>query len=108
MFNVFSLQSKDLRSWMLPKHAAATGTLDRQIRSNGLKRVLIGQFLILVSYKISYKSGPIDLMTFRSILKYITFYGKTDVATFWTNFGNIWATFYSNIWSLVIDGLTFC
>ena len=27
------------------------------------------------------------------------FYSKTVVATFWSNFGNNWATFYSNIWS---------
>ena len=27
------------------------------------------------------------------------FYVKTAVATIWTTFGNIWATFYSNFWS---------
>ena len=26
-------------------------------------------------------------------------YVKTDVASFWATFGNIWATFYLNIWS---------
>ena len=32
-------------------------------------------------------------------LKKPYFHVKTAVATFWTTFGNIWAAFYSNIWS---------
>ena len=36
-------------------------------------------------------------MTFYAILEFNTFCVKTDVATFWTIFGNSWATFYSNI-----------
>ena len=32
-------------------------------------------------------------------LKKLYSFAKTTVATFWVTFGNIWATFYSNIWS---------
>ena len=36
---------------------------------------------------------------FWAFCKNITFWLNYTVATFWANFGKIWATFYSNIWS---------
>ena len=38
-------------------------------------------------------------MTFWAFCKQQNFKAKTYLTTFWVTFGNIWTTFYSNIWS---------
>ena len=54
----------------------------------------IGRFLKVLCNKISSKTS-----NFFGYFEKPHSYVKTCMATSWVTFGNIWATFYSNIWS---------
>ena len=58
----------------------------------------IGRFLKVLGNKISSKSSQI-IGNFLGYFEYPHSYVKTAVATFWATLGNIWTTFYFNIWS---------
>ena len=65
-------------------------TLGQCDQIGGFLKVLGGKLLTKVSHIISNFLGY-----FEKPHNYI----KTATATSWVTFGNIWATFYSNIWS---------
>ena len=63
----------------------------------------IGRFFKDFGNKISCKRSPKCCCLFGLFLKKTYSYVNTALATFWATFGKIWATFYSNIWSLWLN-----